>query len=325
MAVHLLHRLLYSRANRRLIGWAEKVVLPGFSGFSIYHISRFFFHALFQGNLVNRAAAIAFRLFLSLFPAIIVLLTLIPFIPVPDFQTKLLGAFRSMLPGEVYHFIEGLLHDLLIRRHTTLLSISFVAGLFLASNSIHAILQGFRSSTFVTDWYRPWKQRLISLLLMFLLTLLGITATAVLTISSWGHSLMHSDGHAFHLLESFGFGVVRWAVSVMLVLVAIALLYHAGSPGKRKFHLFTPGAVLALVLVFLLSRALAFVFTYVTDYNALYGSIGVILAVQLWLYFNMIVLLIGYELNTSIAKAHSEHGSKLRLTGEQAPAPLKAR
>jgi len=313
MAGKFARRLLYSRPNRWVIGWAQQIVLPGFSGFSLYHISRFFFHALFQGNLINRAAAIAFRLFVSLFPAIIVLLTLIPFIPIPDFQEKLLKAFHSMLPDEVYNFIEGLLHDLLIRRHVTLLSISFVGGLFLASNSVNAILQGFRSSTFVTDWYRPWKQRLISLLLMFLLTVLLITATAALTISSWGRSLLHSNDHQLHLLESVGFGVLRWAVSVMLVLTAIALLYHAGTPGKRKFHLVTPGGALALVLVLVLSKALAFVFTYVTDYNALYGSIGVILAVQVWLYFNMIVLLIGYELNTSIAKARSEHRSTLRL------------
>ncbi len=316
MAGKFVRRLLYSRTNRRVIGWAQQVVLPGFAGFSLFHISRFFFHALFQGNLINRAAAIAYRLFVSLFPAIIVLLTLIPFIPVPNFQEKLLGTFHTMLPGEVYHFIEGLLHDLLIRRHPTLLSISFVGGLFLASNSVNAILQGFRASTFVTDWYRPWKQRLVSLLLMFLLSMLGITATAVLTISSWGRSLIHSNDHALHLLESVGFGILRWAVSVMLILVAIALLYRAGTPGKRKFHLVTPGAALALVLVFILSRALAFVFTYVTDYNALYGSIGVILAVQIWLYFNMIVLLIGYELNASIAKARSEHRSSLRLVEE---------
>ena len=98
----------------------------------------------------------------------------------------------------------------------------------------------------------------------------------------------------------------------MLVLVAVSLLYHAGTLGKKKFQLVTPGAVLAIVLIFLLSRALAYVFTNVTDYNALYGSIGVIIAVQLWLYFNMIVLLIGYELNTSIAKARSEHSRILR-------------
>ena len=317
MSTSITRRLLFSRANRRAIHWLQQVVLPGFSGFSVYHVSRFFFHALFQGNLVNRAAAIAFRIFISLFPAIIVLLTLIPFIPIPDFQTKLLGAFRNMLPGEVYDFIEGLLHDLVLRKHSALLSLSFVLGLFFASNSINAILQGFRHSTFVTDWYRPWKQRLISLFLMFLLTVLSVATTAVLTVSSWGRSLMHDNGDSLHLLESVGFGIVRWATSVMLVLVAVTLLYHAGTPGKRKFQLVTPGAVLAIVLIFLLSRALAFVFANVTNYNALYGSIGVILAVQLWLYFNMIVLLIGYELNTSIAKARSQHRSSLRPVDDE--------
>ncbi len=311
MAAKLVRKLLFKRPLRRAIGLLQRIVPPGFGGFSVYHISRFFFHALFKGNLVDRAAAIAFRLFIALFPTLIVLLTLIPFIPVPDFQAKLLGAFHAMLPEEVYAFIEGLLHDLVIRKHSTLLSISFLFGTYLASNSMHAILQGFRQSTNVTEWYRPWKQRLVSLLLMVLFTLLCVAATAVLTASSWGRSLLHDHGDHFHFLESAGFTMVRWATSVMLVLAAISLLYHAGSPGKRRFHLVTPGAVLAIVLIFLLSRALAYVFENITDYNALYGSIGVILAVQLWLHFNMIVLLIGYELNTSIAKARREHRSEL--------------
>lgn len=311
MAVQLVRKILFSRPVRRFIGLLQHVVLPGFWGFSIYHVSRFFFHALFQGNLAERAAAIAFRIFLAFFPAIIVLLTLIPFIPIPDFQVKLLGTFHSMLPGEVYNFIEGLLHDLLLRKHSTLLSVSFVFGIFLASNSMHAILQGFRHSTYVTEWYRPWKQRLISLLLMASFTVLCVVASAVLTVSSWGRSLIHDHGDQLHFLESAGFVTVRWATSLLLVLMAVALLYHAGSPGKKRFQLVTPGAVLAVVLIFLLSRALAFVFTNVTDYNALYGSIGVVLAVQLWLYFNMLVLLIGYELNTSIAKAHREHRRRL--------------
>ncbi|MBP8824197.1 MAG: YihY/virulence factor BrkB family protein [Flavobacteriales bacterium] len=312
MAAKLVRKLLFMKPVRRAISLLQRIVLPGFGGFSLYHVSRFFFHALSQGNLVDRAAAIAFRLFLALFPALIVLLTLIPFIPVPDFQVKLLGAFHTMLPQEVYAFIEGLLHDLVLRKHSTLLSVSFIFGIFLASNSMHAILQGFSRSAYVTEWYRPWKQRVVSLLLMFSFSLLCVLATAVLTASSWGRSLLHDHGDHFHFLESAGFTLVRWATSVMLVLVAISLLYYAGSPGQRRFHLFTPGAVLAIGLIFLLSRALAFVFNNVTDYNALYGSIGVILAVQLWLHFNMIVLLIGYELNTSIAKARREHSRKLQ-------------
>lgn len=312
MAARLLRKILFSRTVRRTIGALQRIVLPGFGGFSVYHISRFFFHALFNGNLVDRAAAISFRLFTALFPAIIVLLTLIPFIPVPDFQEKLLGSFRSMLPREVYHFVEGLLHDLLLRKHSALLSVSFVFGLYLASNSMHAILQGFRQSTYVTDWYRPWKQRLVSVLLMLLFTLLCVVATAVLTISSWGRSFLHEHGDHLHFVEGMGFDILSWVTSVLLVLMAVSLLYHAGTPGKSRFQLVTPGAVLAIVLIFLLSRALAFVFTNVTDYNALYGSIGVILAVQLWLYFNMIVLLVGYELNTSIAKARREQSKDLK-------------
>lgn len=312
MAVSIVRKILYSRSIRRVIAWMQRMVLPGFGGFSIYHISRFFFHALFKGNLMNRAAAIAFRIFIAFFPAIIVLLTLIPYVPIPDFQEKLLGSFRSMLPSEVYRFIEGMLHDLVLRKHSTLLSLSFVFGLFLASNSVNAVLQGFQHSALVTKWYRPWKQRIISLVLMFLLSTLSVVATAVLTISSWGRSLIHPGSEAFELLESVGFGIIRWATSIMLVLVAISLIYHAGTPGKKRFQLVTPGAVLTIILIFLLSRALAFVFTNVTDYNALYGSIGVILAVQLWLYFNMIVLLVGYELNTSIAKAKHEHSRNLK-------------
>ncbi len=314
MASKLVRKILYSRPVRNTIAVLQKIVLPGFGGFSVYHVSRFFFTAVFQGNLANRAAAIAYRLFMAFFPAIIVLLTLIPFIPVPDFQVKLLGAFRTMLPGEVYHFIEDLLHDLVLRKHSALLSVSFVFGLFLASNSVNAILQGFRHSTYVRQWYKPWKQRLISLLLMLLLTILAVVATALITAGSWGTSLLHHGEDRFHFLESVGFGILRWAVSVMLMLVAISLLYHAGTPGKKRFQLFTPGAVLAIVLIFLLSRALAFVFTNVTDYNALYGSIGVIIAVQLWIYLNMLVVLIGYELNSSIAQARAVHSKDLKRT-----------
>lgn len=312
MARRPLRKLLFSRPVRKAIGTLRGIVLPGFGGFSVYHVGRFFLQAVFQGNLANRAAAISFRLFTAFFPALIVLLTLIPFIPIPDFQEKLLGTFRTMLPIEVYRFVEGMLHDLVLRKHSTLLSVSFVFGLFLASNSVNAILQGFRHSAFVTSWYRPWKERLISIVLMLLLTALCVVAVAVLTASAWGRSLFHDHAGQFQFLESVGFGIIRWGTSVMLVLVAVSLLYHAGTPWRKRFQLITPGAVLAIVLIYLLSRALAFVFTNVTDYNALYGSIGVILAVQLWLYFNMLVLLIGYELNTSIAQARQEHSRKLR-------------
>ncbi|HEX2617927.1 MAG TPA: YihY/virulence factor BrkB family protein, partial [Flavobacteriales bacterium] len=179
-------------------------------------------------------------------------------------------------------------------------------------------LSGFSSSYHVTLWHSPLKQRLLSLGLMFVLTLLCVAATGLSTASSWLLSLINSDGYVMGHLERIAFVTARWSITVLLVLCAVSLLYFAGAPGAKRFKLVTPGAILTLVLVFALSRALAYFFAHITDYNALYGSIGAILAVQIWIYLNMIVLLIGFELNTSISMARSLKQQSLR----RAPDPV---
>ncbi|MBK9758705.1 MAG: YihY/virulence factor BrkB family protein [Flavobacteriales bacterium] len=306
-------KILYSRANRSLVFWASRIVLPGFEGFNLFRISRFFFLALSEGNLITRASAIAFKLFLAFFPTIILLLTLIPYIPVQDFQEKLMGSFQDMLPSEVYKFIESLLHDLVVRKHSALLSGSFLVGIYLASNSMDAILNGFSSSYHVTLWHSPVKQRLISMGLILTLTMLMAVAMALLTLSNWAVAFIASKGYAFGAMEHVGLFIVKWTVTLLLMLGSISLLYNAGDPGARRFRFITPGAILALALTVALSQGLAFFFGHITNYNALYGSLGAILAVQLWLYFNMIVLLIGFELNTSISRARREHTDQLRV------------
>ena len=305
-------KLLYSKSNRRIIRWSQRMVLPGFEGFSLYHISRFFFMALQQGQLVTRASAIAFKLFLAFFPAIIMLLTLIPFIPIADFQVKLMENFQAMMPREVYAFIEGLLHDLLVKKHSTLLSVSTITGIYFASNSMDAILDGFSSSFHVTRWHSAFKQRLLSLGLLLALTIMMVISMALLSLSNWAISLINDSGYVLSQLEHYGLLAAKWGITLLMMLTSISMLYNAGDPSARRFKFFTPGAILAVLLTMLVSQALVFFFERITDYNALYGSIGAIIAVQLWLYFNMIVLLIGFELNSSITKARLDRSESLR-------------
>ncbi len=318
MFERLWRKMLYARANRRLIGWSRLIVLPGFEGFSLYHISRFFFLALSEGQLVTRASAIAFKLFLAFFPTIILLLTLIPYIPVQDFQEKLMGNFREMLPLEVYGFIEDLLRDLLVRKHSGLLSLSFLVGLYMASNSMDAIMNGFSGSYHIERFHSPVKQRLISLGLLLALTVMMVVAMALLTFSNSVIHKLPELGIALGDWERFGLFAAKWGITILLMTASISLLYNAGDPNARRFRIFTPGAILALVLTILLSQALAYFFKNITNYNALYGSLGAILAVQLWLYFNMLVLLIGFELNTSISKARRESTDTLRIKAGRA-------
>lgn len=319
MVERIKRKVLFSRPFRRIIRWAQRIILPGFAGFSLYAISRFFFKALFEGHLITRASAIAFKLFLAFFPAVIVLLTLIPYIPIADLQMKLLDTFREMLPPEVYRFIENTLHDLLVKKHGTLLSVSFLFGIYLASNSIDAILEGFSGSTNLTTWHSALKQRLLSLGLLLALTVLTLVAIPVLTLGSLMIHKMNDLGIVAGELEVLALFASKWLVSIMIVMVAVSLLYSVGDPSTRRFRVFTPGSILAVFLILLVSQALAWFFGNITDYNALYGSIGAILAVQLWIYLNMIALLIGYELNISIARARHDHSAQLELEPQHHP------
>lgn len=320
MAPPIVRRLLYSRANRRLIRLSQRIILPGFEGFSLYAISRFFFRALDEGRVETRASAISFKVFLAFFPAVIVLLTLIPYIPIPNAQERMLATFQEQMPPEVYDFIEGQLHDLLVRKHGTLLSISFLIGLYAASNSIMAILLGFSGSSNLSARHSGLKHRLYSLGLLLALTLLLVIAIPVLTFSNTAIVWLEEHDLIFGGLEKFGLYAAKWGISTLLLLTIIGLLYNAGDPHAKRFRLFSPGAFLALLLALLISQALAFFFANITDYNALYGSIGTILAVQLWIYLNVIALLVGFELNTSIGRARRENSGELRTAAPGAGA-----
>lgn len=313
MVERIKRRVMFSRPFRVALGWMRRIVPPGFDGFSLYEISRFFLRALFQGQLATRAAAIAFKLFIAFFPAMIVLLTLIPYVPIADFQDRLLDTFEEMMPLEVFRFVENTLEDLVVKKHGALLSISFIIGLFLASNSINAILEGFSESTNLTTWHSALKQRLLSLGLLLALTVLAVLTVPVLTISGIIIRTLNEQGIVVGELQVLALFAAKWAISIMLVMMAVSLLYNVGDPSSKRYKVFTPGSILAVFLILMVSQVLAFIFNNITDYNALYGSIGAILAVQLWIYVNMMVLLIGYELNISIARARHLRTERLEL------------
>ena len=314
-------RILFSGAFRRLVRWGRRVVLPGFDGFSVYEIARLFFRALLDGTLVTRAAAISFKLFIAFFPATIVMLTLIPFVPIPTAQDRLLTSFHDFLPPEVYRFVESELQNLIVRPHATLLSFSFLGGVYFASNSVDAILSGFKGSSNVTSWHSPWKQRVLSVVLLFVLGSLLFVAIPVMTLSGSAIRMLRDLNFLTSDLQVVALNVVRWTMAIALLLASVSLLYQAGDPrpagarGRRRFRLVSPGAVVAVVMIVVMSQLLVLFFRHFTDYNALYGSIGAILAVQLWLYSNMIVVLIGHELNVSISRARHDRSQRLRLEG----------
>jgi len=308
----LFRKLLFSRPTRWFIVTIDSIVLPGCKGFSIYKILHFFLRAIRDGKIVMRASAISFKLFMAFFPMIIMLLTLIPFIPIADLQEQILRTFSELLPDEVYVFVEETLKDL-VKKRGTLLSFSFLVVLWLASNSMNAILAGFGGSSNLITQRTLLKQRLLSIGLLIILSLMFFAAILLITLSGSAFAYFDELGWQLGALERIGVLVAKWLIILLLISGSIATLFNAGDTMEKRFQFISPGVLLSTLLVVLASQLLAWMFQNITDYNALYGSIGAIIAVQFWIYTNMIILLVGFELDTSIEKAQRDHAANLRL------------
>src|SRR6056297_3524617 len=150
--------LLKSAPVQTLLTWSKRIVLPGFDGQSIFTVARFFYEALTQSSVLDRAAAISFKFILAIFPALIVLLTLIPYIPIDNFQETLLNFFKNLMPADAYGVVSDTLNSLINQKYSTLLSVGFLLGLYFGSNTVQAILDGLHASYHVQKQYSVWKQ-----------------------------------------------------------------------------------------------------------------------------------------------------------------------
>src|ERR1035437_2870563 len=119
----------------------RKLVLPGFDGVPISQVITFVIKGFRKGVLVTRASSIAFNLLIALLPASIFLFTLIPFIPIPNFQHELIRLFENILPSEAFNFLETSIIDIGTHKSKGLLLFMFFATVIFSTNGIHAVIR----------------------------------------------------------------------------------------------------------------------------------------------------------------------------------------
>lgn len=282
------------------------VVLPGFDGMPLYDVLVFFIKGLFKGYLVDRAAAIAFNFFLAIFPFILFLFTLIPYIPIQDFQNTLFDMIREILPPNSFEVVQKTVYDIVTNQHSGLLSISIFLAFVFSTSGITAIFDGFISGYHNignTNWI---KERLEALLLLVIMSVSIIIAIALITTGGFAINWLSEQEiiHGNLVVRLLQF--TRWIFIIFMMLFSSALLYYYGTPSDRIFHFFSPGSILATGLFILGTVGFNFYISNISTYNALYGSIGTLIIFLMWLYFNSIILLIGFELNVSIRQARKK-------------------
>ena len=302
---------IYERISRwriiqGLIYISKKLILPGFDGLPLYNVAGFFIKGLSQGYIISRASAISFSFFLAIFPTLIFLFTIIPFIPIQDFQDTLLSLIRDFVPKSAYETVRNTVEDIVMRQRGDLLSLGFILSLYFSTNGINSMMEAFNNTYHTLETRSVYRQRLISVLLVFILSILLIIAIGLMTVGPVILSLVFPEKILASSFYSFFIWLVTWMMIVATLFFAISFIYYLAPAKRREFRFISAGSSLATLLVIVTTLGFNFYVDNFGRYNILYGSIGTLMIVLLWIYFNSISLLIGFELNASINKAKRE-------------------
>jgi membrane protein len=279
------------------------ITIPGFNRVPLYDAIWFFIRGLQKGSLTTRASSIAFNFMLALGPGVIFLLTMIPYMPIPNFQDQLLSVFNRIMPENSYIAIESILNEIFQKR-SGLQLFGLLVTLFFAQKGITGMIEAF-NATYHTIDTRPWyNQRIIAVMLVFIFFLLVIVASLIMFFSKNFIEKLVDLGYIKMNITYYMFLAGKWFVIISLTFFCISFLYYFAPLRKTKWRFFSPGSIIATALTVIASLGFSYFVNHFAQFNKFFGSIGALIALMLWFNFNALTLLIGFELNASISNAN---------------------
>lgn len=290
-------RVLTSSPVKTIISGSKHVPVP-FGEFTLYEITGPFFAQLKRANLVERASAISFNVFMAFPPVLIFVFTLVPYLPISTrFIEELFTLIRDIVPGEKNNsVIIGFLKDFLERPRNELLSLGLVTAIFFSSNAMMGVLRSFDEEYYGFIKRKGLQTRLTALRLTLI----------VFTLLTVGILLLIAQGSVLEWLGiqnkwlQFVIHTLRWVIIVLLVFYTTAFIYRQGPALAKKWPYLTPGSLLATTLMIIATLASSIWVNNFSNYNKLYGSISAIFILMSLIYVNALVLLLGFELNVTL-------------------------
>lgn len=293
-----------SLLTRISISWARvtsSIVLPGLGGLTLHDLWVIYTGGIIHGTFSTRASSIAFSFFMALFPFLLFILNLIPYIHIiDDFQLQFLVFMDSLLPPTTSDFFNDVFYDIASTPRGGLLSITFVLSIFLMTNGVNSIFTGFEHSYHTNTNRSILRQYLVALgvsLIMALLLLITVILAVYLTY-------VVDDISQLSILaeRSISPKLVKYTAFILLIYIAVATLYYSGTREGRQARFFSVGAFFTTFWILLTTYLFGLYIENFGRYNELYGSIGALLVLMIYIWINANILLLGFELNASLIK-----------------------
>lgn len=286
---------------RSVVTLLKKIILPGFKGLSLYDLLEIYVTGIIKGTFSSRATSIAYSFFVAIFPFILFIMNLIPYIPIEGFQTRFLIFIEELLPPQTAEFFYPTIADIAVNpRGGGLLSFVIILSLFLAANGVNAIFSAFEYSIHIQLNRSFFKQYFVAFLVSIVLALLLVITVGVILYGEYAISSLKGS----HFIENdvFWISVLQLAVFVIMIYIIIAILYYFGTVEGKESRFFSVGALVTTLLFLLTTYFFGIYINNFSNYNELYGSIGALLIMMLYIWINANLLLLGFEINVSLQR-----------------------
>ncbi|TBX66621.1 YihY/virulence factor BrkB family protein [Flavobacterium silvisoli] len=296
---------------KQLVALLKRIKLPWLHGLSFYELLDLYTTGIVEGAISYRAAAIAWSFFMALFPFMLFILNLIPYIPIQGFQDDFLGFVHQSVPPTTYDAIYKIINDILHNSHSGLLSTGFLMAILLMTNGVNAILGGFESShhVHITSKRKFFRQYFVALALSILLSLLLIITVAAIVIFEVFIQMTKIQDVLSDNIPLIEMG--RYIFVILMILIATSLLFKFGIRHDKKRSFISIGSVFTTILIIISSYFFGIWVVKFSKYNELYGSIGTLLVVMFYIWINCMILLLGFDLNASIQHIKREKQKEL--------------
>ncbi len=280
------------------------IKLPFLENISLYELVHFYITGILKGALSYRAAAVSWSFFMALFPFALFILNLIPFIPLDGFQEDFLQFVAEAVPPNTYGAIENIINDILNNSQSGLLSSGFILSVFLMTNGVNAVMSGFETSEHIVVKRPYFRQYFVALCLSLLLTfILIISVSTIIIFEVIIQKTIIQDVLSENISDKISLiQASRYLFLLLMIILVIATLFKYGVKQTRKRAFVTIGTIFTTILIIITSYFFGIWVVKFSKYNELYGSIGTLLIVMFYLWINCMILLLGFELDASIAK-----------------------
>jgi membrane protein len=296
----------------RLVEWSKTHSFPGLKRIPLYNLAGFIQQELKNDALITRANSMAYSFFLSIFPTIIVLFSVLAYTPVYEsFEKELFDSIQEIMPGNAGQMVFDFIEDVATRPRGGLLSFGFFLAIWFASNGMMSMMRGLEKDHHAVFRRRSLvEKRLMAIQLTFLLSLILVASVVVGIL---GNLILDKIFSYFHVdvITRFTFFAFRWIVLLLLVYTTFSLIYRYGAPTYKQLSFINPGAVVGSGLSLLTSAGFSFYVDNFGNFNKLYGSIGTLIVLMLWIQLNCVILLMGFEINAGIVVLRERRRTEL--------------